>query len=141
MQLNGDGSLHNWDLCGYPGYPLDGCPLVALPEEFGAVRTTGDLDLSHNRLASLPESFGSIRVGGDLSLYGNQISSLPESFGSIRVGGDLHLYRNQISSLPESFSNVTVGETLVLKYGGEEMGPALATARQMSFPNVKEVWK
>ena len=96
MLLNGDGSLHNWNLSAYSGHPLDGFPLVALPEEFGAVRTTGDLSLNGN----------------------------------------------QISSLPESFSNVTVGGRLYLKsWDGEEMGPALATARQMSFPNVKEVWK
>ena len=42
MRFNGDGTLESWD--------LSGCNLTALPEEFGAVRTTGDLWLSHNQL-------------------------------------------------------------------------------------------
>ena len=60
--LYGDGTLESWNLIG--------CNLTALPEEFGAVRTTGDLWLNNNQLTSLPESFGNITVGGDLHLKG-----------------------------------------------------------------------
>ena len=42
-----------------------------------------DWNLTDRGLVALPESFGSITVSGDLNLYYNQLVSLPESFGSI----------------------------------------------------------
>ena len=62
LRFNGDGTLERWNLIG--------CNLTALPEEFGAVRTTGTLYLHVNKLTSLPESFGNLRVGGNLVLKG-----------------------------------------------------------------------
>ena len=61
LRFNG-GRLEYWN--------LSGCNLSALPEEFGTVRTTGDLVLRHNQLESLPESFANVTVGGDLFLKG-----------------------------------------------------------------------
>ena len=131
--LYGDGTLESWNLIG--------CNLTALPEEFGAVRTTGHLALYNNKLTSLPESFGNLRVGGTLWLSNNQLTSLPESFGNLRVGGNLGLYSNQLTSLPESFANITVGGDLYLKYGGD-IGPAMGEARALNYCNVKgKVWK
>ena len=106
LRFHADGRLQFWNLYG--------CALTALPEEFGTVRTTGDLRLDGNQIASLPESFGHITVGGHLHLYGNQIASLPESFGRIAVGGDLYL-----------------------KCNGRDMGPAMAKAVALCYPNVK----
>ena len=102
LVLNRDGSIKHWY--------LDRCELRALPELFGAVRTTGFLGLNNNRLTSLPDSFRSIYVGGHLWLHGNQLSLLPDSFGSITVGGNLTLYCNKLSSLPDSFRSITVGK-------------------------------
>ena len=104
LSFNGD-TLKRWD--------LRECNLTALPEEFGAVRTTGDLWLHNNKLTSLPESFGNLRVGGVLWLHDNQLTSLPESFANITVGGDLWL-----------------------KAGGD-IGPAMGEARALNYRNVK----
>ena len=62
LRFNG-GRLEHW--------VLGGCNLSALPEEFGTVRTTGDLWLEHNQLESLPESFANVTVGGALYLKYN----------------------------------------------------------------------
>ena len=58
LLFRADGKLHHWS--------LSRCGLTALPEEFGTVRTTGDLVLCGSQIASLPESFGHIAVGGSL---------------------------------------------------------------------------
>ena len=101
LELNPDGSIKGWD--------LNWCGLRALPELFGAVRTTEYLLLNFNELTSLPDSFGSITVGGDLRLYYNDLSSLPDSFGSITVGRDLELNDNQLKDqdIPAAFPNVS----------------------------------
>ena len=98
LSFNDDGTLEHWN--------LEQCNLEALPEEFGMVVTTGDLDLSYNRLTTLPKSFGNVTVGGDLYLSRNQLSSLPESFGNVTVGEYLILRYNQLSEWPKSFPNV-----------------------------------
>ena len=127
LGLNPDGSIHSWHLGGY----LSGCGLRALPELFGAVRTSGDLRLDGNQLSSLPDSFGSITVGGSLVLDRNQLSSLPDSFGSITVGLDLGLCSNQLSCLPASFGFITVGRELSL-YNNQLQDQDIPGA----FPNV-----
>ena len=109
--FNDDGTLRHWNL----GSWTTGFELVALPEEFGTVRTTGVLGLG-SQLSYLPESFGGIAVGGNLFLGVNQLSSLPESFGGITVGGDLRL------------KNFVVGQ---------DIGPALAEVAALRLPNVK----
>eukprot|EP00656_Telonema_subtile_P056016 TRINITY_DN8854_c0_g1_i2.p1 TRINITY_DN8854_c0_g1~~TRINITY_DN8854_c0_g1_i2.p1 ORF type:complete len:357 (+),score=54.81 TRINITY_DN8854_c0_g1_i2:618-1688(+) len=77
----------------------------------------GELDLEKNRLVCLPESFGAMTVGGNLCLQSNQLLGLPGSFGAITVGGDLFL------NCPWSVHS--------------EMGPALAEASRLCYPNVK----
>ena len=129
LSFNGD-TLESWD--------LRRCNLTALPEEFGAVRTTGDLRLDYNnRLATLPDSFGNLVVGGHLYLNHNQLATLPDSFGNLVVGGGLGLCGNRIATLPRNFANVTVGEDLVLKWCGADMGAALREAATLEFRNVK----
>ena len=94
---------------------LGGVDLKNLPENFGDLKVTGDLDLSNNnQLTSLPESFGNLKVGGHLDLFENQLTSLPENFGNLKVGGNLDLFENQLTSLPESFGNLKVGGNLDL---------------------------
>ena len=76
LRFNGDGTLESWN--------LGKCNLTALPEEFGAVRTTGDLDLYDNKLTSLPESFANITVGGDLWLK-NAYGDIGPAMGEARA--------------------------------------------------------
>lgn len=50
LKFNDDGTLWYWSLhSGNTGFEL-----VALPEEFGTVCTSGNLYLSHNQLSCLP---------------------------------------------------------------------------------------
>ena len=59
--------------------------------------------------------------------------ALPEEFGTVRTTGALDLSGNQLGSLPASFGNITVGGDLWLT----DMGPALAEASKLRYPNVK----
>eukprot|EP00656_Telonema_subtile_P038019 TRINITY_DN4252_c0_g3_i1.p2 TRINITY_DN4252_c0_g3~~TRINITY_DN4252_c0_g3_i1.p2 ORF type:complete len:127 (-),score=20.60 TRINITY_DN4252_c0_g3_i1:160-540(-) len=59
-QFKDNGLLCYWNMAG--------CGLAALPEEFGTLRITGDLDLRENVLASLPESFSSLTPSRELQL-------------------------------------------------------------------------
>ena len=104
--FNPDDSIKCWH--------LSSLTLHQLPELFGSLHISGNLDLSRNILSSLPESFGKIRVDGHLWLQINQLSSLPESFSSVTVGGNLMLGCNQLNSLPNSFGSIKVGENLFL---------------------------
>eukprot|EP00656_Telonema_subtile_P055471 TRINITY_DN8595_c0_g1_i2.p1 TRINITY_DN8595_c0_g1~~TRINITY_DN8595_c0_g1_i2.p1 ORF type:complete len:392 (+),score=85.81 TRINITY_DN8595_c0_g1_i2:101-1276(+) len=108
LQFNDDGTLNTWQ--------LSNCGLVALPAEFGTVRTTGDLKLFNNQLTSLPEGFGGLTVGGSLLLSCNQLVTLPERFGALTVGKDLWLQGNQLASLPQSFSALNVGNNLWIQH-------------------------
>ena len=86
-----------------------------LPESFGNIKITGDLNLSNNIFQTLPESFGNIIVGGNLYLTDNYyLETLPESFRNITVNGDLNLAGNHLKTLPESFGNIIVGGDLIL---------------------------
>ena len=74
----------------------------------------GSLYLHRNKLTSLPESFGNLKVTDDLNLDENKLASLPESFSNLKVGRGLYLEENKLTSLPESFGNLEVGEGLWL---------------------------
>ncbi len=63
--------------------------------------------------------------------------ALPEEFGTVRTIGGLDLFDNRLGSLPASFGSVTVGGHLFLKRYGMDMGPALAEASKLRYPNVK----
>ena len=107
-------------------FEADGCTLRSW--------SFGDKSLTGSRIClsgGLPESFGDLTLSGDLNLVGNQLYTLPESFGSITVGGFLNLNSNRLSTLPESFGSITVGGYLDL---GNNRGSATFPK---SFPNVK----
>jgi len=108
--------------------------IKALPEIFGHLKISGDLNLSYNNaLTSLPESMGSMKVGGHLNLSRNALTSLPESMGSMKVGGYLSLSRNALTSLPESMGSIQVGGHLML-YDNNLPDPKPTKA---DFPNVE----
>ena len=92
--------------------------------------------LNYSALTALPEEFGMVCTTGRLALNSNWLRSLPESFGGVIVGQDLYLLSNRLESLPASFSEITVGGDLQLKHGSD-IGPAMAVAATLSFPNVK----
>jgi hypothetical protein len=69
--------------------------IKALPEIFGHLKLSGNLDLRYNELTSLPESMRWMQVGGDLHLSNNKLSWLPGGVAAaIQVKGELHLYDN-----------------------------------------------
>ena len=82
-----------------------------------------------------------MRTTGDLWLYNNQLTSLPDSFSNIRVGRSLGLYGNQLTSLPPNFARIEVGGYLFLNYDGSDIGPAMAEASALEYPNVGNVYK
>jgi len=91
---------------------------ITLPESFGFLVCSGNLDLSCMGLQSLPDSFHNIAVGGDLSLRSNRLLTLPESIGELRVGRTLNLKNNQLTTVPESFRHIEVGPGTQIKMSG-----------------------
>ena len=121
--FDANGLLVNWG--------LSFCKIAELPETFGGILCTGDLNLYDNLLESLPLRFSNLRVGGFLYLSCNNLRSLPPNFDQIRVGGTLDLYGNKLRSLPPNFGQIRVGGNLGLR-GNREL-----TEIPAQFPNVK----
>ena len=122
-RFDANGLLRKWN--------LEHCKIAKLPESFGAVLCTGDLDLNGNRLESLPLSFSNLSVGGNLRLNFNKLRCLLPNFEQIRVGGDLYLQGNKLRCLSPNFEQIRVGEKLYLD-GNPEL-----TGIPAEFPNVK----
>eukprot|EP00658_Telonema_sp_P-2_P083654 TRINITY_DN911_c0_g1_i11.p1 TRINITY_DN911_c0_g1~~TRINITY_DN911_c0_g1_i11.p1 ORF type:complete len:132 (+),score=7.81 TRINITY_DN911_c0_g1_i11:301-696(+) len=73
---------------------LSDCGVEVLPPEFGAIQTTGNVDLSGNILLTVPESFQCLDVGGNLNLSNNPdfgVEAVPVSFTQVSVTGNLSL--------------------------------------------------
>jgi hypothetical protein len=49
----------------------------------------------------------------------------------------MYLHGSRLASLPESFGALTVGGSLVVKAGGDDIGPAHAEASRLHYPNVR----
>ena len=80
-----------------------------LPESFGYIIVTGNLNLSNNQLQTLPDSFGNINVHGKMKLSHNPFAILPESFKNITLGGNLYISMNQLRTCGKTFQNIKIG--------------------------------
>ena len=97
--FDGNGLLESWN--------LNACDIAELPETFGDILCTGDLNLAGNLLESLPLRFSNLSVGGYLHLNNNKLRCLPPNFEQIRLAGHLGLGRNPgLTGIPTEFPNV-----------------------------------
>ena len=98
-EFDANGLLKSWN--------LNFCDIAELPETFGDILCTGNLNLAGNQLESLPLRFSNLSVGGELDLHSNKLRSLPPNFDQIRVGGHLILDGNpELTGIPARFPNV-----------------------------------
>ena len=93
LELNGDRSLHSWNLSSLLGPPTYERTVESLriPEAIVDLELSGDLNLSDNIFDQLPEYVGHVSVGGKLSFFRCNLRTIPDSFGSMSVT----LYPNQ----------------------------------------------
>ena len=105
ISFNPDGTLINVE--------LQNSGIRYLPDAFGSLEATGDVNLMNNLIHELPESFMNIQIGGDLYLAFNNMV-LSDTFGFLRVGGSLYLHNTNLESLPDTFGYIQVGGNLHL---------------------------
>ena len=78
-----------------------------LPEIFGNMIVTGDMNLSYNNFITLPDSFGNIKVFGNLNLSNNKFRTLPESLVKITIHGHLYISSTQFMKFPDIIGKIT----------------------------------
>ena len=71
LERHEDGRVKNWNLCA----SLKTCGIEELPESFGDLVLTGNLNLCSNGLTSLPTTFGNICCGG--TIFGAGTPDMP----------------------------------------------------------------
>ena len=81
-----------------------------LPEIFGNMIVTGDMNLSYNKFTTLPDSFGNIKVFGNLNLSKNDFTTLPETLVNITIHGRLYISGTQFRKFPDIIGNINPGK-------------------------------
>ena len=82
----------------------------SLPEIFGNMIVTGDMNLSYNNFTTLPDSFGNIKVFGNLNLAKNDFTALPETLVNITIHGHLYISGTQFRNFPYIIGNIESGK-------------------------------
>jgi len=77
-----------------------------LPEIFGNMIVTGNVNLSYNNFTTLPDSLGNIKVLGNLNLSHNNFATLPESLVNITIRGYLYMSMTQFVFFPNILGNI-----------------------------------
>jgi hypothetical protein len=86
-----------------------------LPEIFGNMIVTGDMNLSYNNFTTLPDSLGNIKVFGNLNLSKNNFTTLPETLVNITIHGHLVISMSQFRNFPDIIGKIKSGKDAIFR--------------------------